>query len=76
MDLAAKGTLILVNHQFFLDQFSKQETKDFIGNSELVYLLQSLNIKGPGLLPIKGVLKRVTVSAILYGGTPDRRWLL
>merc|ERR1711998_719309 len=58
-DLAAKGTLILVNHQFFLDQFSKQETKDFIGNAELVYLLQSLNMKGPGLLPIKGVLKRM-----------------
>ena len=43
--LAAKGTLILVNHQFFLDQFSKAETKDFIAGCEIVYLLQSLNMK-------------------------------
>ena len=57
-ELAAKGTLILVNHQFFLDQFSRKETKDFIAGCEIIYLLQSLNMKGPGLLPVKGVLRR------------------
>lgn len=44
-ELSSKGTLVLVNHQFFLDQFSRQETKNFIDSTEIVYLLQSLNMK-------------------------------
>ena len=34
-----------MNHQFFLDQFSKQEAKDFIDQTQIAYLLQSLNMK-------------------------------
>jgi hypothetical protein len=51
-------TLILINHQFFLDPFSSAESKALIDSATVAYQLQSLNMKGAGLLPIKGVLKR------------------
>ena len=52
------ATLVLLNHQFFLDTFSSAESKEFIESATVAYQLQSLNMKGAGLLPIKGVLKR------------------
>jgi hypothetical protein len=51
-------SIVLLNHQFFLDSFSSSESKQFIESATVVYQLQSLNMKGGGLLPIKGVLKR------------------
>jgi len=72
--LAASGkTVVVVNSQFFIDPFSSQEGKDFDASLEKVYLLQSLNLKGPGLLPVKGVLLRTfpdpfTVARKVDGG--------
>ena len=57
--ITEEGTaLILLNHQFFLDPFSSAESRQFIESATTAYQLQSLNMKGAGLLPIKGVLKR------------------
>ena len=70
-ELGSKGTLVLINHQFFLDQFSRQETKDFLASFEIAYFLQSLNMKGPGLLPIKGVLRRTYPGDWVVGRRMD-----
>ena len=45
-------SIVLLNHQFFLDSFSSSESKQFIESATVVYQLQSLNMKGGGLLPI------------------------
>lgn len=50
--------LVLVNPQFFLDPFSKAETKQFVESISTIYQLQSLSLKGPGAIPIKGILYR------------------
>jgi len=55
--------LVLVNHQFFLDQFSAAASKDFLASCDVAYILASLNMKGPGALPLKGVLKRAHPGA-------------
>jgi Domain of unknown function (DUF1995) len=49
---------ILVNQQFFLDPLSKGESKDFLVSAQVVYRLESLNMRGPGALPVRGVLYR------------------
>ena len=45
-----KTIFIIVNQQFFLDPMSKEESKDFQKNAEIVYKLESLNMRGPGQL--------------------------
>ena len=44
----AKTIFIIVNQQFFLDPMSKEESKEFQKNAEIVYKLESLNMRGPG----------------------------
>mmetsp|Transcript_34936 Transcript_34936/g.69831 ORF Transcript_34936/g.69831 Transcript_34936/m.69831 type:complete len:314 (+) Transcript_34936:31-972(+) len=56
--LSETNTLVLINHQFFLDEFSAEATQSFIDSCTIVYFLQSLSMKGPGLLPVKGYMLR------------------
>ena len=51
-------TLILVNPQFFLNPLSKEESRKFVESISDCYLLSSLAMKGPGALPIRGLLYR------------------
>ena len=57
-DAPGTAALVLVNHQFFLDEFSRPRARQFLDACAPAYHLQSLNLKGAGLLPIKGVLAR------------------
>lgn len=50
--------LVLINPQFFLDPFSSKESKRFVDAIPSIYQLQSLSLKGPGAIPIKGILFR------------------
>ena len=50
--------LVIVNNQFFLDPLSKQESKDFINSCEDAYVLENVNMKGPGALSIRGLIYR------------------
>ena len=54
----AKSIFNVVNQQFFLDPMSKAESKTFLKEATVVYRLESLNMKGPGALPVRGVLYR------------------
>jgi hypothetical protein len=68
-----EGTsIVLLNHQFFLDTFSSSDSKQFIESATVVYQLQSLNMKGGGLLPIKGVLKRQYPSPFIAARKLDQ----
>eukprot|EP01036_Dinobryon_divergens_P029055 gene29055-38107_t len=60
IDGAAKNTsiLVIVNQQFFLDPLSNQQSKDFLNGIPSGYILESLNMKGPGALPVRGILYR------------------
>lgn len=52
------GILVIVNQQFFLDPLSNQQSKDFLNGIQSGYILESLNMKGPGALPVRGILYR------------------
>ena len=54
----AQSIFAVVNQQFFLDPMSKGESKTFLKEAVVVYRLESLNMKGPGALPVRGVLYR------------------
>lgn len=49
---------VIINQQFFLDPLSKDESKNFLSSAEIVYRLESLNMRGPGALPVRGILYR------------------
>ena len=49
---------VIINQQFFLDPLSKDESKTFLSSAEIVYRLESLNMRGPGALPVRGILYR------------------
>jgi hypothetical protein len=49
---------VIINQQFFLDPLSKDESKSFLSSAEIVYRLESLNMRGPGALPVRGLLYR------------------
>eukprot|EP00596_Hydrurales_sp_CCMP1899_P005903 CAMPEP_0119048302 /NCGR_PEP_ID=MMETSP1177-20130426/58195_1 /TAXON_ID=2985 /ORGANISM="Ochromonas sp, Strain CCMP1899" /LENGTH=229 /DNA_ID=CAMNT_0007024005 /DNA_START=241 /DNA_END=930 /DNA_ORIENTATION=+ len=49
---------VIINQQFFLDPLSKNKSKDFLSSAEIVYRLESLNMRGPGALPVRGILYR------------------
>lgn len=50
--------LAIVNQQFFLDPMSKQESKDFQEAAEVCYILENLNMRGPGAMPVRGLVYR------------------
>ena len=50
--------LICINPQLFLDPLSKQESIDFVAGANDIYLLESLNMRGPNALPCRGLLYR------------------
>jgi hypothetical protein len=52
------GVLVIVNQQFFLDPLSNQQSKDFLNDIPTGYVLESLNMRGPGALPVRGILYR------------------
>ena len=52
------GILVIVNQQFFLDPLSNQQSKDFLNDIPHGYILEGLNMKGPGALPVRGILYR------------------
>lgn len=49
---------VIINQQFFLDPLSKDESKNFLSSAEIIYRLESLNMRGPGALPVRGILYR------------------
>ena len=49
---------VIINQQFFLDPLSKDESKTFLSSAEIIYRLESLNMRGPGALPVRGLLYR------------------
>ena len=49
---------VIINQQFFLDPLSKNDSKNFLSSAEIVYRLESLNMRGPGALPVRGILYR------------------
>jgi len=51
-------TLVVVIPQFFLDPFSKEEAKQFVQSIETVYALNSLQMRGPSAMAIRGLLYR------------------
>lgn len=59
MQWADGSTLLaIVNSQIFLDNFSKKESKDFMEQLEVAYQLESVNSRGPGSLPVRGLIYR------------------
>lgn len=50
--------VVLINQQFFLDPMSKTESKEFLAAACMVYQMEQLNMRGPGALPIRGLLYR------------------
>jgi len=64
-DVPSNGTnpnngdiLVLVNHQIFLNSFSKQTSKDFLESAKIIYMLEKLNVKGPKSMPVNGLMYR------------------
>ena len=49
---------VIINQQFFLDPLSKNDSKNFLSSAEIIYRLESLNMRGPGALPVRGILYR------------------
>lgn len=56
---AVTTTLSMINHQFFLDPLSKQDSKDFLASAVVAYQLENLNMRGPGALPVRGLVYRI-----------------
>jgi len=48
----------LLNQQIFIDMMSSQDAKDFASSLFAAYVLESLNVKGPNALPVRGLLYR------------------
>jgi hypothetical protein len=62
---AIPSNVVVINPQLFLDDWSRDESKDFISKAVTVYTLTQLNLKGDGLggaLPVRGILYRVFPS--------------
>ncbi len=58
---------VLFNQQIFIDSMSSQEAKEFASSLFACYVLESLNVKGPNALPLRGVLFRQYPGDYLAG---------
>ena len=54
----SSSILVIVNQQFFLDPLSDTDSQSFLSDINYGYLLETLNMKGPGALPVRGLLSR------------------
>lgn len=62
---------VIINQQFFLDPLSKDESKTFLSSAEIIYRLESLNMRGPGALPVRGILYRQYPNVFKVGTRLD-----
>ena len=63
--------MTIVNNQFFLDPLSREESKEFVGSLDFVFLLENLNMRGPNALPVRGILYRVYPGNYIAGRRKD-----
>ena len=50
--------LVLVNQQLFLDPLSSRQSKAFLASAVPVYVLENISSRGPGALPVRGLVYR------------------
>lgn len=72
--LDSQGTSIiaLVNQQFFLDPLSKESSKKFLSSLQHSYLIENLLLRGPGAMPVRGLLFRQFPSQYKAGRRLDQ----
>jgi len=51
-------TLAIIIPQFFLDPLSNDEVREFVGSIETIYSINTMQMKGPGAMSIRGLLYR------------------
>jgi hypothetical protein len=67
-----QSIVVMVNHQIFLNSLSKQQSKDFLNRAEVCYMLESLNMKGPNAMPIRGLIYRCYPDPFLVARRLDK----
>lgn len=54
----SSNLFVAINQQFFLNPMSSQFSKNFVENTESIYQMVPLNMRGPMSLSVRGLLYR------------------